>query len=383
MLTLSTDGFKPKRIARREIRPLYLRVDDLETRQANNFMNTVLSGTIYSSRRPAENLFSALFSRLQIELHSLEENPIAIEYEGEVWRVSVTLFRGVADMAWFFDHAMQEELEQYGSTYQWSSAPFESHHRRLQIKVNQSTTASSSVVIHKFLLAKKLRLQVAEQSEGSSAMRELSSLIENTYKTRFPVEVYVSDDLYIPKYSEITEIREEDRGYLRLRPGDIPYSRIVVEGTVYSSNIYWKRGSSSQQNMVSLRGVSNGQPFEAFGSVIMFLYNSASNTVKNKDEGTRKKKESIVDLSRFIDKKIRVKFQGGREASGILKGYDALLNLVLDNCVEYLRDPENPGTVGDDTRSLGLIVARGTAITVVAPSDGMEQIDNPFAQQDE
>ncbi|EPB75314.1 LSM domain protein [Ancylostoma ceylanicum] len=104
---------------------------------------------------------------------------------------------------------------------------------------------------------------------------------------------------------------------------------------------------------------------------------------QGKDEGTRKKKESIVDLSRFIDKKIRVKFQGGREAAGILKGYDALLNLVLDNCVEYLRDPENPGTVGDETRSLGLIVARGTAITVVAPSDGMEQIDNPFAQQEE
>ncbi|KAK6747029.1 hypothetical protein RB195_000335 [Necator americanus] len=102
-----------------------------------------------------------------------------------------------------------------------------------------------------------------------------------------------------------------------------------------------------------------------------------------KDEGTRKKKESIVDLSRFIDKKIRVKFQGGREATGILKGYDALLNLVLDNCNEYLRDPENPGTVGDDTRPLGLIVARGTAITVIAPSDGMEQIDNPFAQTEE
>ncbi|PIO71646.1 hypothetical protein TELCIR_06446 [Teladorsagia circumcincta] len=33
--------------------------------------------------------------------------------------------------------------------------------------------------------------------------------------------------------------------------------------------------------------------------------------------------------------------------------------------------------------SLGLIVARGTAITVVAPSDGMEQIDNPFAQQED
>lgn len=28
-------------------------------------------------------------------------------------------------------------------------------------------------------------------------------------------------------------------------------------------------------------------------------------------------------------------------ASGILKGYDALINLVLDNAVEYVRDPED------------------------------------------
>jgi U6 snRNA-associated Sm-like protein LSm7 len=31
------------------------------------------------------------------------------------------------------------------------------------------------------------------------------------------------------------------------------------------------------------------------------------------DEASKKKKESIVDLSRFIDKNVRVKFQGGRE----------------------------------------------------------------------
>ncbi len=36
--------------------------------------------------------------------------------------------------------------------------------------------------------------------------------------------------------------------------------------------------------------------------------------LKEKDDN-RKKKESIVDLSRFVDKKIRVKFQGGREGS--------------------------------------------------------------------
>lgn len=54
----------------------------------------------------------------------------------------------------------------------------------------------------------------------------------------------------------------------------------------------------------------------------------------------RKKKESIVDLSRYLEKIIRVKFAGGREVSGILKGYDPLVNLVLDNTTEYLRGNE-------------------------------------------
>ncbi|CAG9533593.1 unnamed protein product [Cercopithifilaria johnstoni] len=99
---------------------------------------------------------------------------------------------------------------------------------------------------------------------------------------------------------------------------------------------------------------------------------------QEKEETARRKKESIVDLSRFIDKKVRVKFQGGREASGILKGYDALINLVLDNAVEYVRDTEDPQKMTEETRQLGLIVARGTAITVVSPNDGIEQIANPF-----
>lgn len=64
----------------------------------------------------------------------------------------------------------------------------------------------------------------------------------------------------------------------------------------------------------------------------------ASNTNQNQGEAKeKKKKESILDLRKYLDKGIRVKFSGGREASGILKGYDQLLNLVLDNTVEYLR----------------------------------------------
>jgi U6 snRNA-associated Sm-like protein LSm7 len=41
-----------------------------------------------------------------------------------------------------------------------------------------------------------------------------------------------------------------------------------------------------------------------------------------------------LDLGRFVDKEIRVKFQGGREVIGVLKGYDQLQNLVLDEVRE-------------------------------------------------
>ena len=50
------------------------------------------------------------------------------------------------------------------------------------------------------------------------------------------------------------------------------------------------------------------------------------------------KKETVLDLGKFIDKGVRVKLSGGREVTGTLKGVDQLLNLVLDECVEYLRD---------------------------------------------
>lgn len=55
------------------------------------------------------------------------------------------------------------------------------------------------------------------------------------------------------------------------------------------------------------------------------------------DSKEKRRKESILDLSKYLEKSIRVKFAGGREAAGILKGYDPLLNLVLDNTTEYLR----------------------------------------------
>lgn len=100
------------------------------------------------------------------------------------------------------------------------------------------------------------------------------------------------------------------------------------------------------------------------------------------DQKEKKRKESILDLSKYLEKSIRVKFAGGREAAGILKGYDPLLNLVLDNTTEYLRDPDDPYKLVEDTRTLGLVVCRGTSVVLICPVDGMEAIQNPFITQE-
>eukprot|EP00941_MAST-03F_sp_MAST-3F-sp1_P003529 g3529.t1 len=99
-------------------------------------------------------------------------------------------------------------------------------------------------------------------------------------------------------------------------------------------------------------------------------------------QSKRGPKQSILNLGKHIDKAVRVKFQGGREVSGLLKGFDQLVNLVLDDCVEYLRDPEDSDRVTDKTRKIGLCVCRGTAVMTICPVEGMEEISNPFLQEE-
>jgi len=88
------------------------------------------------------------------------------------------------------------------------------------------------------------------------------------------------------------------------------------------------------------------------------------------------KREAILDLSKYVNERIRVKFTGGREVTGILKGYDQLLNLVLDEVEEQVQEPEV------HIRSLGLTVLRGPTITLLSPVDGLEEISNPFLTQE-
>ena len=46
---------------------------------------------------------------------------------------------------------------------------------------------------------------------------------------------------------------------------------------------------------------------------------------------------NVMDLEKYMNQKIRVKFSGGREFVGTLKGFDQLVNIVLDDAIEYMR----------------------------------------------
>jgi U6 snRNA-associated Sm-like protein LSm7 len=74
------------------------------------------------------------------------------------------------------------------------------------------------------------------------------------------------------------------------------------------------------------------------------------------------------------------------------------MNVVLDDVKEIMRGILTPTHFAYDlltfvlceddegnetTRSLGLVVARGTLLVLISPMDGSEEIANPFIQDDD
>jgi len=88
--------------------------------------------------------------------------------------------------------------------------------------------------------------------------------------------------------------------------------------------------------------------------------------------------------------------------TGVLKGFDQLLNLVLDDvqeifqtgpfsihlltlktrCPDHVPFLRNRTESEQTARALGLVVLRGPTITLLSPVDGHEEISNPFLAQE-
>ncbi|XP_040271729.1 small nuclear ribonucleoprotein G [Bufo bufo] len=63
------------------------------------------------------------------------------------------------------------------------------------------------------------------------------------------------------------------------------------------------------------------------------------------------------ELKKFMDKKLSLKLNGGRNVTGILRGFDPFMNLVMDECTE--------GSGAGHQNNIGMVVIRGNSIIML------------------
>ena len=90
-----------------------------------------------------------------------------------------------------------------------------------------------------------------------------------------------------------------------------------------------------------------------------------------KQKNIKVKKTNIYDLAPFLNKKISVIFAGGRKIKGILKSYDTLENMILDDVEEIFPN--------DNIRELGLAFIKGSSLESVIPGE-YEEIPELFKE---
>jgi len=67
------------------------------------------------------------------------------------------------------------------------------------------------------------------------------------------------------------------------------------------------------------------------------------------------------ELKKFMDKKLALQINGGRQLSGILRGYDPFMNLVIDEAIEKKKTGEQ--------QQIGMVVIRGNSIIMLEALD--------------
>ncbi|CAB3255105.1 unnamed protein product [Arctia plantaginis] len=67
------------------------------------------------------------------------------------------------------------------------------------------------------------------------------------------------------------------------------------------------------------------------------------------------------ELKKFMDKKLAIKLNAGRSVTGVLRGFDPFMNLVLDESVEECKDGQR--------NSIGMVVIRGNSIVMLESLD--------------
>jgi len=69
------------------------------------------------------------------------------------------------------------------------------------------------------------------------------------------------------------------------------------------------------------------------------------------------------ELRKFLDKKVSIKLNANRKVSGILRGYDQFMNIVLEETIEDVSQTER--------NNIGMVVIRGNSIVLMEPLEAI------------
>ena len=67
------------------------------------------------------------------------------------------------------------------------------------------------------------------------------------------------------------------------------------------------------------------------------------------------------ELKKFMDKRINLRINGGRQVEGVLRGFDPFMNIVLDNSIEYTKQGHQ--------KEIGMVVIRGNSVVMLEARD--------------
>ncbi|KAI8918903.1 hypothetical protein BC831DRAFT_481828 [Entophlyctis helioformis] len=68
-------------------------------------------------------------------------------------------------------------------------------------------------------------------------------------------------------------------------------------------------------------------------------------------------KPAVPELKKYMDKRMFVQLNGNRKVTGVLRGFDPFMNIVLEDAFEEVSDSERT--------SLGSLVIRGNSISIM------------------
>uniref|UniRef100_A0A914ZZU0 Small nuclear ribonucleoprotein G n=3 Tax=Ascarididae TaxID=6250 RepID=A0A914ZZU0_PARUN len=70
------------------------------------------------------------------------------------------------------------------------------------------------------------------------------------------------------------------------------------------------------------------------------------------------------ELKKYMDKHMDLKLNGNRHVSGVLRGFDPFMNIVVEDAVEHLKNGES--------NTLGMVVIRGNSIVIMEPKERLD-----------